>query len=338
MKLKKLVFLTSDRVYVDMLWNRDAAERAKRYGFQLQIPEPGNPNYPGLDRDCTALITTWGSPHCTAELLDRMPNVKIIGHAAGSVKAVIEPEVYRRGIAVTSANLVMSEAVAEWSLLMTLLATRKFFIASSYPGRRAMDWQRNYEMADIKKLTIGCWGYGDITKHLIRMLKPLNPGQILVASNYADPAMLTAAGVKPVTLEQLLAESDIIHCLAGINQTNYHRLGCRELALIKNGAVLVNAGRARLIQEQALLTELKSGRFSAFLDVHYQEPVPVDSPFYQLDNVVMTPHNAGYPGREFFIPFLLDEFNRFFHGAPLASGVSAERFSSMTDEKLAFAH
>ena len=313
------------------------ARKAKEAGFEvtIQCHEKMTPEEVEPDPEAVALITTWGSPKCGKVILEKMPRLRIIGHAAGSVKLVIDPVVYDRKLRVVSANLIMSKAVAEWSLMMTLLVSRNFFAASSYPGKHRMDWKNAFHMADIKNQTIGCWGFGDTTKHLLRMLAPLNPKRILVHSSHAPEDELHACGALKVPFEQMLAESDIVHCLVGMNQENLHRIGTPELALLKDGAVLINGGRAGLIQEQPLIDALASKHISAVLDVYYTEPLPEDSVLYSFDNLIMTPHNAGFPGRELFVPFLLEEFKRFFNGEKLQSEVDRFRYESMTDECLA---
>ncbi|OQA84032.1 MAG: Glyoxylate/hydroxypyruvate reductase B [Lentisphaerae bacterium ADurb.Bin242] len=167
------------------------------------------------------------------------------------------------------------------------------------------------------------------------MLAPLHPKRILVHSSHASEDEIHAFGARKVPFESMLTESDIVHCLVGVNQENLHRLGARELALLKDGAAIVNCGRAGLIQEQPLMDALASKRISVVLDVYYTEPLPEDSALYSFDNLIMTPHNAGFPGRELFIPFLLDEFKRFFAGEKLQGEINRSRFESMTDECLA---
>ena len=105
--------------------------------------------------------------------------------------------------------------------------------------------------------------------------------------------------------------------------------------MMKDGATFINAGRARLLKEDELIAELQKGRISAFLDVFYTEPLQPDSPLVALENVIMTPHNAGFTGRDRFFPFLLDEFNRFFNGETMQSGISKSRFLTMTNEHIA---
>ena len=87
--------------------------------------------------------------------------------------------------------------------------------------------------------------------------------------------------------------------------------------------------------EAPLLRELASGRLHAVLDVFTQEPLPEDSELFQYPNLIMTPHNAGFPGRELFVPFLLQQFERYFQGLQPEGMIPPERFEAMTDESLA---
>lgn len=104
--------------------------------------------------------------------------------------------------------------------------------------------------------------------------------------------------------------------------------------MLKDGAGVINGGRAGLIDEEALCRELAARRLHAYLDVFYEEPLPETSPLYVVPNVIMTPHNAGYPGRKDFLPFLLDEFNRALRREACPGEITAERLRTMTVEQL----
>ena len=335
--MEKIIVLFSSEHYCNMFLQPEIYQKAEQLGFQLQLQcqDPFPPEAVQPDTEAVAVITTWGSPKCGRLLRDKMPALKIIGHAAGSVKLVIDPDIYQCDVTVISANPVMAHAVAEWSLLMTLLRSRNFLETSAYPGKPCMDWKNSFCMSDIKTMTIGLWGFGDSSKHLLTMLAPLKPKRLLVASKHAPETEIMAFGAQKVSFETLLSESQQVHCLVGVNKENHHKIGSRELALLQNGATIINCGRAGLIQEQPLIQELNSGRIHAVLDVFYTEPLPENSQLYKLKNLIMTPHNAGFPGRELFVPFLLEQFQKFFQGDPFLGEVSQERFASMTDETLA---
>lgn len=338
---KRILFLSLYQKLAERFWTPENRALAHEYGFDIVIPAAAgdlfNPDWRSLMRGCDGLITSWRSPVCTREFLSPVPEVKIIGHAAGSVVAVADESTFLTDVKVTTANTVMAELVAEWSLMMTLIAQRNLSEYAHF-GASPLRWSSGREFRDIGKLTIGIWGMGDIARHLLRMLKPLHPGRILVFSNNCGEAELAAAGArKASSLEELLAQSDIFHSLAGLTPRNLHRIGAEEFALLKNGAVFVNAGRAGLTSETALIDALRRGRIRAILDVYDDEPLPEESPLRTMPNVILTPHNAGHDGTDRYLRFILEEFRRFFRGEPLHSEISRERFLSMTNERLRFA-
>ena len=104
------------------------------------------------------------------------------------------------------------------------------------------------------------------------------------------------------------------------------------LALMKPTAVLVNTARGNIIDEEALYQAIKSGKLAgAGIDVFAQEPLPLDSSLLTLENVVLTPHNAGYPSRSSYIATVLEEFGRCFRNEPLRNEVAPEKIAFMTE-------
>ena len=338
MSLKKILFINAFQKHYPMFWNEMGMAKAEKYGFQIDFPakdgDVENIDWSKLLPEYDALITTWRSPVCSAEFLKNAPKVKVIGHCAGSVVAVVNESTFTTGVKVTGANSVMAEAVAEWSLLATLLAQRNLTCYAKLDRAGRMNWAEAYNMQDIKKMTIALWGMGDTTRHLLKFLAPLKPGRILIVSNHASEAELSAYGAEKATLDEALQNADVFHCLVGVTAENFERIGAKEFAMMKDGATFVNGGRARLTRENDLVAELQTGRINAILDVFSKEPFAEDHPFNDLDNVILTPHNAGFTGRDRFLPYILDEFDRFFRGEAMLSEVSSKRFATMTNEKM----
>ena len=335
--MKKILFMTRGKGIVDLFWSEEAIAKAAEYGYCVDIPAKDGDildfDFTPILKDYDALITSWGSPCCNAELLRHAPNVKVVGHSAGSAVAVVDESTYTTDVKVTTANPVMAEAVAEWSLLATMLAARDFWKYAQFPGGAPMTWGRS-DIRDNTSLVLGLWGMGDTTKHFLRMLKPLRFKKILVASNHSSAEELAAYGAEKATFEEVFSKSDIIHCLVGVNAENMYRVNAEVLASIKDGATLMNGGRARLIAEEPLMKELASGRFTAILDVFYEEPLPEDSPLRIMQNVILTPHNAGYTGRNLYIPFLFDRFNELFTTGEMSYEITEKRYLTQTNEKL----
>jgi phosphoglycerate dehydrogenase-like enzyme len=338
MKKPKIIFLPARQLLIKELWEPKAEALVKNYNFDVEVHLQSKLDDRAMKQvlsDCDGLITSWGSPVCSAEFLENYaPNVKIIGHAAGSVVNISDESTYTTNVKVITANQIMAQGVAEWSLLATLLAARNFGAYTALYGLTKMDFSKAYDMLDIQNMTIGLWGFGDTSKHLLKLLAPLRPGRIIVASEHSSVEKIARFGAEKQSFETVLKESDLLHALVGVNRRNFERLGKEEFAMMKPGSTFINCGRAGLTNETALLDTLKSKRISAVLDVFHIEPLPGNSPYYELDNVILTPHNAGFPGRERFIPFLFEEFKNFFSGVKIQSSISKSRFLTMTNEAI----
>ena len=320
----------------NLLFNNSAQEYAKKLGFTIEL---NNNNFPLSDEqwadtliDVDALITTWESPKLNKIVLSKNKTLKIVGHAAGSVDPIVSPELYRRGVKVVSANYTMARSVAEWSLMMTLVSLRGLTNYAQFGTCNSIDWDKRSSVQGTHNSIIGIWGFGDVAGHLIDFLKPFGPKKILVSCDYLTENEAARLGVTKVSLDEIFAESDVIHLLTSLTENSKGAVGKKQLELIKSGATLINAGRAGLIKREDLLPELEKKRFNAIFDVYYTEPLEADSPFRQLENVLLTPHNAGCGSEDLYFKHILDEFAKFFSSRPLLYEISWERALTMTKE------
>ena len=228
----------------------------------------------------------------------------------------------------------MARQVAEWSLMMTLNGLRELNRSAVAFGAGSLDWQNKIPGKAIQESTIGICGYGDISRHLIEMLKPLKPAKILIQSNYLKEEEADAQGLVKADFETIFAESDVIHLLSSLTEKNIGMIGKTQLDLIQDNTCLINAGRAKLINQEALYASLAENRYMAAFDVFYEEPLPATDPLHKMANVMMTAHTAGQPGRSCYVPEILKEVDRFYAGEPLLYEISRERASTMTNSKL----
>ena len=104
--------------------------------------------------------------------------------------------------------------------------------------------------------------------------------------------------------------------------------------MLKDGMTLVNGGRGQLMNEADFYAELAKNRFNAVLDVYHEEPLPEDNILHTFENVILTPHNAGYPSRHSYIATVLEEFDRCFRGETLRHAVDPAKIQFMTDNKI----
>ncbi|MEV5797694.1 hydroxyacid dehydrogenase [Streptomyces collinus] len=244
------------------------------------------------------LITGWGCPRLDTAALDAAPRLRAVLHAAGSVKGFTTPEVWRRGIAVSSAAAANALPVAEYTLAMILLTGKNVLAA-----RDLLRADRTHPYGDILPgvgnhgRRVGVVGASRIGRRLIELLRP-HDLRVSLTDPYVDPAEAARLGVDLLPLDELLRASDIVTLHAPDTPETRHLLGARELALMPGGSVLINTARGALVDHDALIAELRTGRLSAVLDVTDPEPLPADSPLFDLPNAFVTPHLAGSQGNE----------------------------------------
>ncbi len=155
-------------------------------------------------------------------------------------------------------------------------------------------WVRNLPIRSIRNCRITLLGTGDIGREAAIRLRAFSPACLTgVNRGGSNPGKLFDRIVLQQDLETILPETDLlIISLPGTGET-YHMIHQKRLALLPDGAIIVNVGRGTVIEQKALLKELSSGRLSAALDVYEEEPLPADDPAWTCPNLLVTPHIAG---------------------------------------------
>lgn len=280
--------------------------------------------------DSDAVVTGWGSPTFDAVILDRADRLRLLAHSAGSVKGVASPVVFERAIAVTSAAIALAPAVAEFALLLVLLGLRpvhKYDLSmrqgAGWAGPNAFG--PGQEMAGQR---IGVIGASMVGRHFIGLARALG-ADVLVYDPYFPDDDARMLGVLKHNLRAVMAVCPIVSVHAPTTPETRHMIGAAELALLPDDALLVNTARSWVVDQDALLAELRAGRIRAALDVFDEEPLPADSPFRRLDNVIVTPHVAGATIQARFRQgqTVVEELRRFFSGQALRYAVTRERLA-----------
>ncbi len=278
------------------------------------------------------IITGWGTPEFTDEVLDAAVQLKLIAHSAGSIKRMTPPAVFERGIAVTHAAVGIAPAVAEMTLLLILLSLRQVHkLDQAMKTGGPWDVSRLIGMGqELVGNRVGVVGVGYTGQCVIKLLTALNV-EVWVSDPYLTTERATTLGVSKVPLDQLLQQCPIVTMQAPPTAETYHMIGARALSLLQDGAIFINTARSHLVDQAALLAELQTGRIQGALDVFDQEPLPTDSPFRQLDNVILTPHVAG-ASRQARLrqgQTMVEEIQRFLQGEPLRYQVKHEMLDTM---------
>ncbi|GAA5193888.1 hydroxyacid dehydrogenase [Rugosimonospora acidiphila] len=267
------------------------------------------------------LVTSWGCPPLTAELLEHAPKLEAVFHAAGSIKQHITPACWERGITVTTAADANAIPVAEYTMAAVMLSGKRFFeYATRYreaPGTWS-PWRDRIRDGTRYPHTVGIVGLSRIGRRVAEALRAFDL-TVLASDPYARPEDAAALGVHLVDLDELAAASTIVTLHAPLLSQTRHLLDRRRLGLLPDGATVINTARGGLVDHDALTAECLDGRLSAVLDVTDPEPLPADSPLYRLANVTLTPHIAGALGGETrrMTDLALDELDRYRRGVPL---------------------
>lgn len=276
------------------------------------------------------LVTGWGCPAVTAEVLAMAPRLRLIAHAAGTVKHHLGPEVWERGIAVSSAAAANAEPVAEYTRAMIVLSLKRAFRrAAEYPVTGWPDDSARNASGYIGR-TVGIIGASRIGRRVLELLRGCDM-RLLLADPYCDGPTAAGLGAELVELDELCGSSDVVSIHAPQLSATRHLIDDRRLSLMRDGAVLINTARGSLVDSQALLDHCRSGRIEAVLDVTDPEPLPGDHPLLKLPNVFVTPHIAGAQGTEIAMlgGYAVAEARRFFTGEPLHGQVRAEDLATM---------
>lgn len=279
---------------------------------------------------CDVAITSWGSPQLDARVLNCAPDLRLVAHAAGSVKGIVSDELFRRNIRVISSARVLSRGVSETALGLTICACKNVF--AFHDAIHAGGWVTDYSaISEMYGLTIGVVGCGFAGAHYITLLRAFGV-ELLAYDPLLSGGQIEALGARKVDLDTLLQSSDVVSLHAPSIDKTYHMIDEKALALMKDNAILINTARGSLIDEAALVKAMERGKLKyACLDMTDPEPPAVDSPLRRISNCIMTPHLAGLAnnGKRKIGTHVTEEIARFIQGEPLQTEVTQDMLATI---------
>ncbi|MEZ4860757.1 MAG: hydroxyacid dehydrogenase [Caldilineaceae bacterium] len=333
MQARKILFLPPKSLAQDIL-----SEKAKN-----TLESQGVVLWNELDRNYTsdelaellpgaeAVVTSWGSPLFTPELLAAADSLRIVGHAAGTVKRLMPKAGYDQGIVVLSAAAVIADAVAEYTLWAMLTLQRKLLryvqLMQAERGWKSTNEDHGHS---LYKKKVGIVSASMVGRRVIKLLQPFGC-DIMVYDPYLRETDRQTLGVRSVELAELFATGDVISLHAPTTPETHRMIGAAHFQAIRDEAVFINTARTWVLDEAALIAELQTGRFRAILDVFEQEPLPAEHPLRDLPNVYLTPHISGHSVevRQRLVEEIADDIQAFFAGEPMRLAVPPERLAIM---------
>jgi phosphoglycerate dehydrogenase-like enzyme len=285
---------------------------------------------PELLAHADACVTGWYTPPIGSEALAGAPQLRLVAHCGGSVKSILPPETFARGIVVCHAANIIADAVAEATILAILLGLRRVHEMDRQLKAGGDARASGYEGRLLGALTVGLIGAGYVGRKLIPLVRAFG-ARVLIYDPYLAAAEAAGLGVEQVSLRELCAASDVISLHAPPTPETHRMVGRAELDLLRAGTVFINYADPWLVDETVLLELLRAGRIWAALDRFAPEPLALDSPYRRLENVLLSPHTAAAALDTHLRQgaAMVDEIERFFTGEPLRYRISPERFALM---------
>lgn len=226
----------------------------------------------------------------TEEVFAACPSLKMLSVLGTGTDNVDLAAASKRNILVTNTPGFGAVAVAEHALALMLAVARHIPLIDREV--REAKWPRGL-MTQLHGKTLGLVGLGAVGGQLARIGKGIGMEVISWTFN-PSPGRAEEHGLEFVSLEDLLQRADVISIHARLSPESRDLIGEKELSLMKPTAIIVNTARGPIINDKALVDALTGGKIAgAGLDVFEEEPIPSDHPLLKLDNVVLTPHNAG---------------------------------------------
>jgi len=222
---------------------------------------------------------------------------------AAAVHQFSFPEFVNSDVILTNGRDVHGPVVAEHVMALVYALAKNFHLCARYQQRREWGqepvWYANPHPRLIAGATLGLVGLGSIGRRVAKHASDL--GMWVIATR-GNPEKGTSEGVAQVfpasQLDQLLAQSDYVVLAAPVTANTENLIGAKQLHLMKPDACIINVGRGQLVDQSALAHALRENRIGgAALDVFDKEPLPPGSPFWEMQNVLITPHTAGLAGQ-----------------------------------------
>ena len=269
-------------------------------------------------------ILNWSAPRELLEAVFAMcPNVRWVHSRSAGLDSVLFPELVRSDVILTNGRGVFSASLGEFALAAILYFAKDF--RRMIRNQSAERWEP-FDVQVVAGKTVGIVGYGDIGLAVATRVHAMGM-RVLATKRHSPPGddPLIERYYSPEQLGKMMAHCDYVVVAAPLTKETRHMIGEPEFAAMKPNAVVINVGRGPVIDEEALVKALTSGRIKgAGLDVFEHEPLPAGHPLYQLENVLLSPHCADNTPdwKDRAMDFFLRQYDRFAKDEPLENVVN----------------
>jgi phosphoglycerate dehydrogenase-like enzyme len=280
--------------------------------------------------DVEVLFSGWGMVPMDEAFFERMPRLRIVFYAAGTVRGFVTDLVWQRNIRLVNAAAANAVPVSEFTLSQILFSLK-------HGWRQALSARKMGRFPDLTAMpggyqsTIGLISLGTIGRMVAERLRQFDV-KVVAYDPYFSPEEAAALGVTLLSLDGVFRLADVVSCHAPLLPETERLIGRRHFESMKPGATFINTARGAVVDEAEMISVLQDrDDLFALLDVTDPLPPPDGSPLYSLDNIVVTPHIAGSLGNECrrMGHLMLEELDRYLAGKPLRHEIDFAQFQSM---------
>jgi len=286
--------MTKHTVIVTEPIHKAGIELLERNGVDVvQLPSGSDETTLQAEALRAAALITRGSIKVTRDFMASAPLLKAVGvHGIGCDHVDLEAA-EELGNVILNTPFALTESVAEMAVALLFSISRR--VVSADKAVRAGEWHRKYgDLRGIEVMgkTVGIVGLGKIGAAIARRLKSFGVN-LVYNSRTRKPSLEEEIGIEYASLQDLLERSDIVSLSLPYTPETHHFIDAGRIAEMKDGVYIVNTARGRVIDQEALIEALETGKVAAAgLDVFEEEPLDTGSPLASMDNVVLTPHLA----------------------------------------------
>lgn len=319
------------------LWNAPAwlGERLRRDFPQVEVAQLSDYEHAKEELADAEVLIGWS---LKAEQFHAAGKLRWIHSPAAAVHQLMIPELVASDVQVTNARSVHGPVVAEHAIALVLALAKRLDSAARYQQHRvwaqAQMWQECPRPREVSGATLGLVGLGAIGREVARLALALGMRVLVVREHpekSPDDPITRSPDVQVLGAEQtdrMLSESDFVVLCCPLTPRTRHLINAARLTKMKPDACLINVGRGPLLDDAALIAALRARTIgAAALDVFVEEPLPPDSPYWALDNVLITPHTAAVTEKlwERHYALISENLRRYLAGRPLLNLVDKRK-------------
>jgi D-3-phosphoglycerate dehydrogenase len=243
-------------------------------------------------KDADAILNQYAP--VSRRVIESLQNTKIISRYGVGVNTIDLDAAKEKRITVANVPDYGMEEVSNHALALLLSWARKVTLLNNEVKKGNWDFKACVPIHRFNEQTVGVLGFGRIPRRLIEKVKPLG-FKTVAYDPFVSSEEMAAVGVEKMELDDLIRHADYLSVHVPLIHDTYHLINEERLSKMKRNAVIINTARGPIIDEKALADALKKGIIAgAALDVTEEEPVSINSPLLEMDNVIITPHSAWY--------------------------------------------